>query len=133
MALLKTKAYTLEASTILEIIIASVLFLILFFLAMEMLVRIAGRQPDNALLQAEIDRKACVHEFKTGVFEQGEYVREYDWGTITVTVQPYRTLRDIDELHFLIHVSKGNRKLIFRTLTTRTDEKTTSHTGLNTE
>lgn len=130
---MKTKKHTLEASTILEVIVASVLFLILFSLAMEMLVRIAGRQPDNALLQAEIDRKACVHEFKTGVFEQGEYVREYDWGTITITVSPYRTLQDIDELHFLIHISKGNRTLFFRTLTTRTDEKTNPHTGLNIE
>ena len=107
---------TLAGSTVIEVIVASVLFLTVFFLAMEALVRIGSRQPDQTLLQAEIDRVACVQEFKTNAFGPGEYAREYGWGEIEITVTPYRELTGVQELRFDTRIEKGRQVFIYRTL-----------------
>ncbi len=90
----------LRGSTLVETIVASMLFLILFFLAMEMLVRIGARRPGEGLLQMEVDHRVCVQEFRAGDFAPGEYTRSYTWGEITVTVGPYRDLPGIEEVRF---------------------------------
>ena len=107
---------TLAASTVIEVIVASVLFLTVFFLAMEMLVRIGSRQADETLLQAEIDRTACVQEFRTAAFDPGEYTREYDWGVIEIIVKQYWGLNDIQEIRFTIRIEKGRQTFAYRIL-----------------
>lgn len=123
MARLKKKERKFRASTVLEVIVASVLFLILFFLAMEMLVRISGQQSDDTLLQAEIDRQACVQEFNTKHNVPGEYGREYSWGEIAVTVKQYREMPAVQELQFITRIAKNNRVFHFRMLKKTGDEK----------
>lgn len=113
---LKKKKTELSASTVLEVIVASILFLGLFFLAMEMLVRISGRQADDTLLQVEIDRQACIHEFTTGNHAPGEYIREYGWGEMTVAINQYREIRTLQEVFFTTRIARGNRTFLFRTL-----------------
>ncbi len=96
---------------------AAVILLIVFFLAMEMLVRIGARQPGgDALIRAEADRQACVLEFTSGELTPGEYLRECDWGTITVTVRPYEPFPALFEITFASVIRTGNRTTHYRVL-----------------
>lgn len=114
MAILKHK---LAGSTVIEAIVASIIFLAVFGIAMDTLARLSSVKHDDSLLVAGIDLDACIHEFTTNPQSTGEYVRSYDWGEITITVARYKTRGDILELNFETTISPGKRKLRYRTLT----------------
>lgn len=117
MARLKSiRKATLGGSTLVETIVASVLFLIVFLLAMEMLVRVGGRQPDGVLLQMESDHQACVREFRSGDFPEGEYLRTYGWGEIAVEIEPYPYGDEIQQLRFTVRLETGGQTFVHRIL-----------------
>lgn len=107
---------TLNGSSVIEVVVASVLFLLMFLIAMGTLSR-AGMVPhQGTMLQAESDFKACVTDFETGVFTAGEYEMEYSWGNIFVSVSPYKSLPDIQDVSFKMYISSGRRTVKYRIL-----------------
>lgn len=93
MALLRSKragpGQTLQASSVLEVIVASLIFLLVFGIAMTILVRVGARKCDDSLLQADLALDAAIREVATGTFAEGEYVRNFPWGDLTIEVAPY--------------------------------------------
>ena len=100
-----------------EIMVASIIFLVIFFIAMEMIVRVGSVRRDDSLLAAEIDMKTCMHRFSTEYFAPGEYLFSYGWGEITATVNPYRELTEIREVNLEMTVTGGRRQTDYRILT----------------
>lgn len=108
--------HTLPGASVLEAIVASILFMVIFCIAIETLTRVGTMKRDDTLLEMETDLQGCVREFTLQVHETGEYSREYDWGEIAVLVAPYRDLDGIRELCFDALPAHTNRKMTYRTL-----------------
>ncbi len=106
----------LEGSSLIEAIVASVLFLIMFIIAMETLTRVAVLPDSGGLLQAEADFRACINAFETETFPEGEYENEYEWGTIMILVSTYKDMPDVNEILFTVKVSRGNHTVRHRIL-----------------
>lgn len=106
----------LEGSSIIEVVVASVLFLIMFVIAMETLTRSTGLPDAGSLLQAEADLAACIKAFETEAFPEGEYEKKYAWGTIKILVSTYKDIPDINEILFMMNISQGKHTVMHRIL-----------------
>lgn len=80
----------LPGASLLEAVVAAVLFLTLFAAVMELVPRLTVRD-DDALLVAEAEYRAgrAFEKYATGLWPCGEYAERQDWGDITVQVSSY--------------------------------------------
>ncbi len=85
----------LKGASLLEAIVAAVLFLTVFAAIMELLPRLTVRD-DDALLVAEADYRVgrAFDKYGSGVWPCGEYAETYDWGAVTVRIERYRDYSD---------------------------------------
>lgn len=102
----------LRGSSLLEAIVAAVLFLTVFAVAMELLPRLTVRD-DDALLVAEADYRVgrVFDKYGSGVWPCGEYVETYYWGTVTVRIERYRDFADLQLVTVAARID-GSRKWI---------------------
>lgn len=113
MDVLRTK---LDGSTVMEVIVASAIFMLVFFMAMDILPRIGSMVPDGTLLRMEVDMKACIHEFVSGGYDGEEHIRTYDWGQISVAVKPYDRLEELRDMTFTAETGNGKNTYVYRIL-----------------
>lgn len=102
----------LRGATLLEAIVAAVLFLTVFAAAMELLPRLTVRD-DDALLVAEAEYRVsrAFDKYASGVWPPGEYAERYDWGDVVIRVEPYRDFSDVQVLTITARID-GSRKRI---------------------
>ncbi len=106
----------LKATTLLETIVASLIFLLVFGMAMEALVRIHKvRNLDWVAMERSFN------EFCDSSALLSDGLREYSWGTIRWV------LKDASEMEGLVEVNvtatmKGGQKIEYRYLRNETDE-----------
>lgn len=102
----------LKGASLLEAIVAAVLFLTVFAVVMELLPRLTVRD-DDALLMAEADYRVgrAFDKYATGVWPCGEYAEAYDWGAVTILVESYRGFSDVQAITVSAHID-GSRKRI---------------------
>lgn len=102
----------LRGATLLEAIVAAVLFLTVFAAVMELLPRLTVRD-DDALLVAEAEYRAgrAYDKYASGVWPPGEYAERYDWGDVAILVEPYSYFSDLQVLTITARID-GSRKRI---------------------
>lgn len=102
----------LRGASLLEAIVAAVLFLTVCAAVMELLPRLTVRD-DDALLVAEADYRAgwAFDKYATGLWPSGEYAEAYDWGAVTVLVESYRGFSDVQIVTVSARIG-GSRKRI---------------------
>lgn len=102
----------LKGASLLEAIVAAVLFLTVFAVVMELLPRLTVRD-DDALLMAEADYRVgrTFDKYATGVWPCGEYAEAYDWGAVTILVESYRGFSDVQAITVSARID-GSRKRI---------------------
>lgn len=82
--------------SLLETVVASVVFLTLFMATLDMLPHLTIRD-DKAQLEAEamsqIDKlaKRC----GSAAWSEGDYVERYEWGSVVIRVAPYQDFEDV--------------------------------------
>lgn len=106
----------LKASTLLETIVASVIFMIVFVIAMDTLTRIlVSNHKDNDFLVIESAFSRCINEMKNKELKIGEQSHTFEWGEIYVNISLYK------EAVFQVHmqaVTREKREVNYRYLTT---------------
>ena len=104
----------IRAASLLEAVVAAVVFLIVFTIAMELLPRLTLRE-DETLLVADAEYRVAraFDKYATGVWPVGVYSESYDWGTVEIKLTPYRNYDDLQMLIVLTHID-GSRKRIAR-------------------
>lgn len=109
------KNVRLRGSTLIETLIASVIFLCVFVISLETLSRLTVRKNDSAIL-VEADYRAgqCRREFTSGGHEPGAYMREYPWGNITIILKPYRHYASLRELTITADIKNDAKRLEYR-------------------
>lgn len=102
----------LRGASLLEAIVAAVLFLTVFAAVMELLPRLTVRD-DDALLVAEADYRVgrAFDKYATGLWPSGEYAEAYDWGAVTVRIDAYRGFPDLQVVTVSARID-GSRKRI---------------------
>ncbi|MGV8094880.1 MAG: hypothetical protein AB2L24_23760 [Mangrovibacterium sp.] len=83
--------FKLKASTLLEVITASIIFMIVFVIAMDVLTRLAvfeEKGVDYVLM--ENDAGKCYQLMVSGNPGLGEYTYHFRWGKISVVVTDYK-------------------------------------------
>ena len=78
------------ASTLLETIVASVIFMIIFTMALDTMTRIMTfDQKDDEYLLIESSFSKCEHEIKNKKIVIGDENYIFEWGNISVTITHY--------------------------------------------
>lgn len=102
----------LRAASLLEAIVAAVLFLTVFAAVMELVPRLTVRD-DDALLVAEAEYRVsrAFDKYASGVWPAGEYAETYDWGAVAIRIEPYREFADLQVVTVSARID-GSRKRI---------------------
>lgn len=80
----------LSGSTLLETIVASVIFMIVFSMAMDILTRIViSTQQNSKNLLIESAFHKCERKIKKEGLTAGTQIYTFDWGKIEVVISPY--------------------------------------------
>ncbi len=89
----------LKASTLVEVIVASVVFLTIFAISLHTLTRLSVN-PREGEMFAEVDclLRSTFREYADGRHDEGKYTREWERGEITVVVAPYRDYGNLQEI-----------------------------------
>ena len=105
----------MRGASLLEAIVAAVVFLFVFAAALEILPRLSVREDDTALLvEADYRMKRAFAKYATGVWPCGEYVEAYEWGSVAVTVAPYRDFRDLQVVEVNVFINGSDKRLGIR-------------------
>ena len=111
------KNKSIKASTVIEVVVASVIFLLIFCLSLEMLTRMNQDDRSTELLQINMDRNEYVVQITSGNYGYGGFRKSFNWGEISVKIQPYRDYKSLRELHFTGVMKNGKKLFDYRFLT----------------
>ena len=94
------KNKNLTASTLIEAIVASTIFLIVFMLSLETVSRLtAGRGNDEwVLTEADHCADLCFAKYGDGKHPSGIYVEEFGWGKVEIVISRYIDYDDLREV-----------------------------------
>ena len=105
----------LKGSTLIEVITASIIFLIVFIASFSVL---SGLTPadNNAIELVDADYRASsvFRELSDGLHEDGEYVTKYAWGKINATLEPYSDYADLQQLCITVILAKSNKRIVYK-------------------
>lgn len=115
--LVRGARHRLRAASLLEAVVAAVLFLTVFTVTMELLPRLTVRD-DDALLVAEAEYRVgkAFEKYGTGLWPCGEYAENYDWGKITVRIEPYRNFTDLQAIGITARIAGSGKRIGHRQL-----------------
>lgn len=107
----------LKGTSLLEAIVAAVLFLTVFAAVMELIPHLTVRD-DDALLVAEAEYRAgqTFEKYGTGLWPRGEYTENYDWGEVTVRIEPYRDFEDMQVVSITARISGSRKRIAYKQL-----------------
>lgn len=107
----------LRGASLLEAIVAAVLFLTVFAAIMELLPRFAVRD-DDARLAAEAEYRVgrTFEKYGTGLWPCGEYAENCEWGDITVRIASYRDFADVQTVTVTARVAGSRKRVAFTQL-----------------
>lgn len=100
----------LRAASLLEAVVAAVLFLTVFATALELVPRLTLRD-DDALLVAEAEYRVglAFGKYGTGLWPAGEYAEGYDRGAVLIRIEPYGDCGDMQVVAITARID-GSRK-----------------------
>jgi hypothetical protein len=109
MGLLKRK---LSGSTIIEVIVSSLVFLLAFTISLSTVTGFTLREDEGyTLLEAERRLAACIDRYGNGTWPQSIYEESHPWGNITIRIAPYKDFENIQTVVLSAQLT-GSRKTI---------------------
>ena len=86
----------LRGASLVEALVAAVVLLVVFAATLELLPRLSVRG-DDALLTAEAEYRVgrAFDKYGSGLWPAATYAEHYDWGAVTIRVEPYRDHGDL--------------------------------------
>lgn len=108
----------LEASTLPECIVAAVIFMIVFLVALEILSSIALRNDGGeGRLAAEQALRQCREAYGRNIPVTQPLTRTYEWGTVRMEAVPYRG--SVYRIDLIATLKKEGTKIRYRYLVNR--------------
>lgn len=111
---------TLRGASLLETVVASAVFLILFALTLGMLPRLAVRDDDGIrIAEAEYRTERAAERYGTGLWPDGEYVERYGWGEVVVRTESCGAFADVQAVTVRARIDGSRRSIVLRRLVER--------------
>lgn len=105
----------LVASTLIETITASVIFMIVFIMAMDTMTRLLGFDSNDAdFIVMENDIKKCRKEINQKELQPGKETYIYSWGEIELEIKNYK--ENIYQVDLMAISVKKHRRIEYRFL-----------------
>lgn len=107
----------LKGSSLLEAIVAAVIFLLVFTAAMELMPHFAVRR-DNTLLLVEADYRLmrAYERYATGLWPCGEYTEQYDWGKVIIRITLYDDFSDVQLVEATARIEGDDKRIRIKQL-----------------
>lgn len=113
----------LKASTLIEAMVAAVIFLIVFAVSMQTISKLTVK--DNIgviLIEADYRTKIIFNRFTGGEYVSGSYVEKFDWGEITTVVCPYRDYTTLQLIAVTATINNSDKRIEYREIIEIADE-----------
>jgi hypothetical protein len=111
----------LKAGTLVEVIVASVIFMIVFAISLHTVTRLAVNPREGVdIALADCFVRSCIREFSDGLHENGEWERTYDRLLIRIELAQYRDYETLQELTVSTIVNR--KRLEYKHIIERNDE-----------
>lgn len=96
----------MQGATVLEVIVSSIIFLVIFILSLETTVKITSREPLRGYeyLLAVDEVHKIRDRYIAEEYYPGEFMEEYDWGTVRITIGTYQPYPDIGRIDLELQV-----------------------------
>lgn len=108
------RLHTLQGSSLLETVVASGLFLIVFMGVLSVLPQLSVDKNEVLhIAEAEYHIRWIFDKYAKSIWHSGEYVERYDWGTITVQLSSYQNFSDVRRVSVAAWI-EGSREWILR-------------------
>lgn len=105
----------LRGSSILEAVTASVLFLILFSLAMQALVGMSTRQVHaGRFVEAEKDYRVELGNVLRGEYSLGKHEKRFPWGSLEILLEPYGKSEGLHQVTIVFRLEREGGKQVRR-------------------
>ncbi len=110
-------------SSIIEAIVASLIFLLVFVASLSTLTAITLRNDEGyVLLEAERAQINCFHNYGDGLKADGTYTDTFVWGEITTTIAPYHDYEGIQEVAMSVRLNGSTKTIEYRRLVLTYDD-----------
>lgn len=117
----------LKASSLLEAVVASVLFMTVFTLSLETIGRITLHGEDlHALIAMDNALQNARNEYTQQPHENTSLTREFLWGTLDITLTPYKESQDLQLLRLKAENRHSHQVIQWRQILYN-PEKTSNH------
>jgi len=101
----------LKAASLIEAVVASVLFMIVFALSLELLPKLSvGSVDEFATVEVRQIAERSRRKYVAGLWPAGEYFERYDAGCVKIIISPYRNYEDV--MVIKITAESGNVKIV---------------------
>lgn len=119
---IKTKLMdrTLRGSSLLETIVASMIFLLVFTWTLGLLPRLTIDDKDLLhQIEAEFRVEQALERYGSGLWPDGQYSEHYAWGQIIIQTAPYRNCLDFQLVIVRGLIEGIHQPIIFRKIVER--------------
>lgn len=106
-----------NGSTIIEVMVASILFITLFSSGLDIVTRVTASSPTAGwYIEAENSHRIILMECRAGFYPFGETLQEFGKGHVRVTMSPYREFKNLFDVKIVFEL--GGRQLEYRHIIT---------------
>jgi len=105
----------LKAGTLIEVITASIIFMVVFIASFSVLSLLTPENRDAIeLIDADYRASTIFRAFSNGQHQDGEYVTQYSWGKISATLEPYSAYSDLQQLSITVTFNNNRKRIIHK-------------------
>lgn len=101
----------IKGSTVIEVIVASIIFLVIFTLSMDTLVRISSKSNTSIELIDAQSKVTDMYRLAIDNLEKGQIEREYSWGRVVATIAQYKDYNDLKQITITATIKKSKQQL----------------------
>lgn len=105
----------LRGASLVEALVAAVVLLVVFAATLELLPRLSVRG-DDALLTAEAEYRVgrAFDKYGSGLWPAATYAEHYDWGAVTICVEPYRGHGDLQLVTVTARIDGSGKRIVHK-------------------
>ncbi len=110
----------LAGSSMVEAIVASLIFLVVFVLSLSTLTGLTLRRDEgHVLLEVERALADCFLRYGDGSRAPGNHTDEFEWGTVTTVIEKYDDYENIQRVALRATISGSRKSIEYRRLVVR--------------
>lgn len=102
----------IAASTLIEVLVASVIFLLLFAISMQTLGKITTKSSVAIEIMEAENKIAMLYRQSRGADIGTSTTKEYEWGQITAATTRYKDYSDITQLTITAYINRRATKIV---------------------